>query len=223
MADLLATPETGVVGSCSTSTTRAYHEPPGTGKSRRLHLGCTRVGGGHLIPDFEQSGNLPRGRFCVTVQEVHDVLVKSPEFATSTTRDSVWDDFMLLVELIKRKRVRVPAAFIGGGFVTKAPNPGDIDAAIIVDTSRIASPATLTAVRQIVSNPKAQGLKVDAFLIQWHPDGTENGRDPSYLASRGKWDDFWQRDVEKADRIPPRRSHAMPVRGYLEVILDGYV
>jgi hypothetical protein len=176
-----------------------------------------------LIPDFEQSGNLPRGRFCTTVQEVHDELVKGRGFAASTTRDSVWEDFTLLVDLIRRKRVRVPAAFIGGGFVTKSLNPDDIDAAILIDTSRITNPSTLTAVRQIVSNPKAQGLKVDAFLIQWHPDGTENGRDPSYLASRGKWDDFWQRDVAKADRVPPQRSHAMPVRGYLEVILDGYV
>jgi hypothetical protein len=176
-----------------------------------------------LIPDFDQSGNLPRGRYCATVQEVHDVLVKGPEFAASTTRDSVWDDFTLLVDSIRRKRVRVPAAFIGGSFVTKALNPDDIDAAILIDTSRITSLATLTAVRQIVSNPKAVGLKVDAFLIQWHPDGTENGGDPSYLASRGKWDDFWQRDVAKADRNPPQRGHAMPVRGYLEVILDGYV
>jgi hypothetical protein len=176
-----------------------------------------------LIPAFDQKGNLPRGRFCATVQEVHDVLVKGPDFAASTTRDSIWDDFTLLVDLIKRKRVRVPAAFIGGGFVTKALNPGDIDAAILIDTSKITNQTTLTAVRQIVSNPKAQGLKVDAFLIQWHPDGTEDGGDPSYLASRGKWDDFWQRDVPKADRIPLQRSHAMPVRGYLEVILDGYV
>jgi hypothetical protein len=181
------------------------------------------MGGSYLIPDFEESGNLPRGRFCATVQEVQDVLVKGPDFTNSTTRDSVWDDFTLLVDLIRRKRVKVPAAFIGGGFVTKAVDPGDIDAAILIDTSRISNPATLTAVQQIVSNPKAKGLRVDAFLINWHPDGSENGGDPSYLTNRGKWDDFWQRDVAKADRIPPQRSHAMPVRGYLEVILDGYV
>ena len=176
-----------------------------------------------MVPDFEQSGNLPRGRFCATVQEVEDILVKGPEFTNSTTRDSVWNDFTLLVDSIRRKRVKVPAAFIGGGFVTKALNPEDIDAAILIDTSRITNPATLAAVQQIVTDPKAAGLKVDAFLIQWYPDGTENGRDPSYLATRGKWDDFWQRDVPKAERIPPQRSHAMPVRGYLEVILDGYV
>jgi len=176
-----------------------------------------------LVPEFEESGNLPRGRFCATAQEVHDVLVKGPEFTSSTTRDSIWDDFTLLVELIKRKRVHVPAAFIGGSFVTKALNPSDIDAAILIDTSRITNPATLAGVQQIVSKPKASGLKVDAFLIQWHPDGTENGGDPSYLATRGKWDDFWQREVAKADRNNPQRSHSMPVRGYLEVILDGYI
>ena len=176
-----------------------------------------------MIPDFEQSGNLPRGRFVATVQEVYDVLVKGPEFTSSTTRDSIWDDFTLLVDSIKRKRVRVPAAFVGGGFVTKALNPTDIDAALFIDTSRISSATTLTAVHQIATNSNSVGLKVDAFLIQWHPDGSENGGDPSYLATRGKWDDFWQREVAKADRHPPQRSHSMPVRGYLEVILDGYI
>jgi hypothetical protein len=181
------------------------------------------MGGCYLIPDFEQNGNLPRGRFCATAQEVYDVLVKGREFTSSTTRDAIWDDFTLLVDSIKRKRVRTPAAFVGGGFVTKALDPTDIDAAILIDTSRIASPATLSGIHQIVTNSKAAGLKVDAFLIQWHPDGSEDGRDPSYLATRGKWDDFWQRDVAKADRPFPQRGHSMPVRGYLEVILDGYI
>lgn len=176
-----------------------------------------------MIPAFEPSGNLPRGRFCTTPDEVSDILVKGVDFTASTTRSDVWDDFLLLVDLIRRKRVRVPAAFVGGGFVTNKLNPKDIDTSLIIDTSKITNLNTLTAVQQIVANTKAQGLKVDAFLIQWSPDGTENGRDPSYLASRGKWDDFWQRDVEKSDRNPPQRKHAMPVRGYLEVVLDGYV
>jgi len=66
------------------------------------------------------------------------------------------------------------------------------------------------------------GLQVDAFLIQWHPTGTQLGGDPSYVGQRGTWDDFWQRKVAKPDRNPPQRAHAMPVRGYLEVIIDGY-
>jgi hypothetical protein len=176
-----------------------------------------------VIPAFEATGFLPRGRFCATAQEVENALVKSADFSASATRDAVWSDFLLVVDSIRRKRARLPAAFLGGSFVTNAMDPDDVDAAILIDTSRITSPGTLTAVRQIVSDPKAQGLRVDAFLIQWHPNGTEDGGDPTYLYSRGKWDDFWQRHVPKADRQPPQRQHAMPVRGYLEVILDGYV
>lgn len=176
-----------------------------------------------MIPEFELNGNLPRGRFCATVKEVQDKLVQGSAFAASTRRDMVWADFLTVVDLIKRKRVRVPAALIGGGFVTSALDPEDVDAAILIDVSRITSRDTLTAVLKIVHDPKAQGLQVDAFLIQWYPDGTEAGGNPSYCTERGKWDDFWQRDVAKADRGRPERRHAMPVRGYLEVILDGYV
>lgn len=76
---------------------------------------------------------------------------------------------------------------------------------------------------KIVDDPKgALGLQVDAFLIPWHPDGTELGGSPRYATERTRWDDFWQRKVAKADRNPPQRWHAMPVRGYVEVIIDGY-
>jgi hypothetical protein len=176
-----------------------------------------------VIPAFEPDGRLPRGRFCTTPDEVQDVLVKGEPFTSSTTRDQVWADFLSIIELIRRKKVKVPAAFVGGSFVTSAVDPGDVDAAIFIDTSRITNPTTLTAVRQIVDDPKGQGLQVDSFLILWSPDGSHGGRESSYLSERGKWDDFWQRSVVKKDRSPAQRSHAMPMRGYLEVVLDGYV
>lgn len=86
---------------------------------------------------------------------------------------------------------------------------------------------TLSDLADIVNDPKADGLNVDVFLVLWHPDGTEmggGGREGQmrYAASRGKWDDFWQRKVDKADRATPQRSHSMPVRGYVEVVIDGY-
>jgi hypothetical protein len=176
-----------------------------------------------VIPDFTGEGDLPRGRFCASMEEVEERFVDDDEFEASTTRAQVWSDFTDLIDLIRKKKVRVPAAFLGGSFVTNEPNPSDVDAALFIDTSKISNPATLAAVKKIVADPKTTpGLQVDAFLIQWHPDGTEGGGDPHYLPQRGRWDDFWQRKVLKADRNPPQRTHSMPVRGYLEVIIDGY-
>lgn len=175
------------------------------------------------IPDFEPSGDLPRGRFCVSMDTVSATLVKGSTFAGSSTRDEVWEHFEQVIQLIKRKRVNVPAVFLGGSFTTNAEDPSDVDVAILVDTSRITNPQTLAAVQKIAKNTKAVGLKVDAFIIPWHPDGSESGGNVDYARKRGFWDDFWQRKVAKADRIPALREHSMPVRGYLEVIVDGYV
>lgn len=175
------------------------------------------------IPALNSAGDLPRGRYCVSMDDVEARFVAGAEYEGSNTREEVWTDFNVLLDLIRQLRVRVPAAFLGGGFVTSALDPSDVDAAIIVDTSRITSQSTFAEISKIIDNPKGRlNLRVDAFLIRWHPDGTEVGGDPMYLAQRGKWDDFWQRKVAKADRNPPQRSHAMPVRGYLEVLIDGY-
>lgn len=176
-----------------------------------------------VIPELTSDGDLPRGRFCVSMGEVEKRFVADEKFKASKTRAQVWSDFNDLLDLIRRKKVRVPAAFLGGSFVTNKADPSDVDAALIIDMSRISNPATIAALKKIVQDPKkSPGLKVDALVIQWHPDGTENGGNPSYFAQRGKWDDFWQRKVAKANRVPSQRSHAMPVRGYLEVIIDGY-
>ena len=128
-----------------------------------------------------------------------------------------------MVALVKRRGVPVPAAFVGGSFVTDELSPGDIDAALIIDVSAVTKPATWGIVQRLLANAKTRGLQVDAFAIPWFPDGSEfGGASPAYQFERGKWDDFWQRKVAKADRVPPVREHAMPTRGYLEVILDGY-
>ncbi|BBY41813.1 DUF6932 family protein [Mycolicibacterium celeriflavum] len=176
-----------------------------------------------MIPKLTDDGDLPRGRFCASVEDIEKRFVADSAYEESTTREQIWSDFIDLVELIRRLRVRVPAAFVGGSFVTDKTDPSDVDAALFIDMSRITRPDTFSEVEKIVANPKVDlGLKVDAFLIQWHPDGTQVGREPNYIGQRGTWDDFWQRKVAKADRNPPQRSHAMPVRGYLEVVLDGY-
>lgn len=176
------------------------------------------------IPQLTSKGDLPRGRFCATMDAVESRFVTDEAYEGSTTREQVWSDFKDVLGLIRRKKVHVPAAFLGGSFVTNTLNPSDVDAALIIDASRITKQQTFTDLAAIVQNPKANGLQVDAFLIQWHPDGTElgGGDTLSYVRERSRWDDFWQRKVAKADRQPPQRHHSMPIRGYVEVIIDGY-
>ena len=177
-----------------------------------------------MIPALTSEGDLPRGRFCASLNDVETRFVGDAAYDNSTTRSQVWSDFNDLVDLVRRLRVRVPAAFVGGSFITSKIDPSDVDVALFFDQSKITNPGTFANLAQIVDDPKgALGLQVDAFLIPWHPDGTElGGNHPAYATERSRWDDFWQRKVAKADRNPPQRWHAMPVRGYVEVIIDGY-
>jgi hypothetical protein len=176
-----------------------------------------------MVPEFNAEGLLPCGRFVATAGEVEAALVKADLLAASSTRSQVWADFLAVVDLIRDRRVKVPAAFVSGSFVTNRLDPEDVDASVIIDVSRVTNPKTIASVQSIVANTRTLGLNVDAFLIHWFPDGTEHGRAPAYWEQRGHWDDFWQRYVpNKQDRDFPQRAHAMPKRGYLEVILDGY-
>ncbi|NMD55572.1 MULTISPECIES: DUF6932 family protein [Tsukamurella] len=175
-----------------------------------------------MIPALEANGWLPRGRFCAGLDEVEERFVLSGEFGDSARRPEVWEDFKSLLALIADLKAKVPAVFLGGSFVTDAMEPSDVDAAIIVDTSRIRRPETLQRVANTIAGAKRAGLAVDGFMIPWHPDGTQYGQEPAYVELRGVWDDFWQRYVPKPDRNPPQRHHAMPLRGYLEVTVDGY-
>jgi hypothetical protein len=182
-------------------------------------------GGFPSVPLLTDSGDLPRGRFCVSLEDVEKRFVSAAEYEGSTTREQVWSDFNDVIDLIRRKRAAIPAAFLGGSFVSSELNPSDVDAALFIDFSRIRNGQTYADVEQIVNNPKTNlGLQVDAFIIPWHPDGTELGGGDwqAYVRERSRWDDFWQRKVAKPDRQPPQRHHSMPLRGYLEVIIDDY-
>ncbi len=175
-----------------------------------------------VIPPLDEHGRLPPGRYRVAQADVEERFIHASEFAASTTRLKVWSDFLTLVGLIRRQRVRTPAAFLGGGFTSDSLDPSDVDASILIDASRVTSAKTWAELDKIMTNYKLQGLHLDAFLIRWFPEGDQSLVPAYYLCERGKWDDWWQRYVAKPDRIPPQRHHAMPVRGYLEVILDGY-
>ena len=176
-----------------------------------------------MIPDLTPEGFLPRGRFLTDRDEVDAYFVKAIEFKDSTTRAAVWADFHALIDLVGRLKVRIPAVFLAGSFTTNMANPSDTDSSILVDSGRISSGKTWDNLAKISRTSKTDlKLKADTFFIPWFPEGDHTCIPPNYLLERGRWDDFWQRHVTKADRLPPQRHHAMPVRGYLEVIIDDY-
>jgi hypothetical protein len=165
---------------------------------------------------------LPPGRFSCTTDEVEAHFVHDAAFASSKTRRTLFDDFLSVADLIRRKRVRVPAAFLGGGFTSSSVDPSDVDACYVIDVSRIVREQTFQEVYRIVVEAPKNGIRVDGFLIPWDAQGEQRPISTEYLLSRGRWDDWWQRFVPKPQRVPPQRHHSFPVRGYLEVLLDGY-
>lgn len=175
-----------------------------------------------VIPAFDATGRLPRGRWVTDVNEVHQAFVDAPQFAGSSTRSEVWRKFQTALTAVRKRRTPIPAAFMSGSFISNVLDPGDIDAAVIVDVSE-ANPITLGVLTRLFDGFRDPfKLDLDLFMIQWSPDGSQDGQSPPYHWQRGKWDDFWQRYVPKPERPKQVRAHAMPVRGYLEVVIDGY-
>lgn len=194
------------------------------GTPRRF--GCD--GGQSLIPQLTAQGLLPVGRFQCTQAEVQAAFVAAPPFAASTTRSDVWARIEALLAEVSALRVRMPAAFLAGSFTTSVLNPADGDLSPIIDASRIQSDTTRRALATVIREAK-RTLDLDVIPIFWTPVAIGTAAALSsdrvaqvYASERGRWDDFWQRHVPKAQRSPFQRDHAHPKRGYLEVIVDGY-
>ena len=69
-------------------------------------------------------------------------------------------------------------------------------------------------------------VRVDAYLLGWRqlisPDPGHNPDHSFYYVMRGYWDDWWMRLRNQAGAGQPIDLEALPRRGYVEVILDGY-
>lgn len=177
-----------------------------------------------MIPAFDSGGTLPIGRFSCDLTEAKAALVDDREFEESSSRETLWALFENAINKIGNIRCKIPSVFLSGSFVTNRVDPKDIDVAFVIDFSKIQSDKTVGSLNQIFKVFHEDGY-VDGYYIPWHPIGNST-LDPissAYFRERGKWDDFWQRNVAKVDRDPFQRHHAFPKRGYLEVIIDGYL
>lgn len=175
-------------------------------------------------------GFLPVGRYRCDQAAVQSMFVDDPMFVASSTRAKIWGDWERVTAVL-RSQVPVCAAWLGGSFTTSKLDPSDVDVIYviedeIVDFARATDPRASAVLDVIVQNlARCEGYGIDTYLLPWrvNPErGPRDSRDRTYAFWRGYWDDFWLRTLSGPKTMPRVRADALPRRGYLEVILDGY-
>lgn len=186
------------------------------------------IDGGKLIPALETTtGALPVGRYPASLAEIHAQFVAG----NTPAREKVWNDWQKATALLQH-HVPVLAAWLSGSFFTSKDEPDDIDCVYWVGYLDLKAaqlnPASAHVVEVFSKKDelrKLVGLQVDTFVVAWYccPDITQPMPDTSqYWAARGHWDDFWSRIRSGPKGAPVVRADALPRRGYLEVIFDGF-
>lgn len=142
-------------------------------------------------------------------------------------RSALWEEWVRLTDAMRDAVGEVAAAWLSGSYFTDKEQPGDIDCVYVIRHERLAEARADMATAQFLQSvigPGARqvfGLRVDTYFLDWWPrPGVKRGSDDrrrGYLEDRGYWDDLWSRTRDTDLKID-----AVPQRGYLEVILDGY-
>lgn len=168
------------------------------------------------------SGSLPLGRWPATLAELEAAYVAGK----SAKRQQIWQDWLDLTAALRDATGAVPAAWLSGSFLTNKPEPRDLDSVYLIEWPALrtmhADPQRAAFIQAVAGSQVKDmfGLSVDSFIIEWWPTAGPQ-RQPwasRYRDERGYWDDLWSRE-----RSADLRQDALPRRGYVEVILDGYV
>ncbi|TQR82647.1 hypothetical protein D8S82_31040 [Mycobacterium hodleri] len=131
-----------------------------------------------------------------------------------------------------RSHIPICAVWLSGSFLTQKDEPDDVDCVYWAEDLEInnarANPVSAAVVDIFAQKDAlrtAVGLRVDTFVVPWNccPDlAIATIATTTYFQNRGHWDDFWQRMRSGAKSAPAVRADALPRRGYLEVIFDGF-
>ncbi|QSE94164.1 hypothetical protein JWS13_38985 [Rhodococcus pseudokoreensis] len=171
--------------------------------------------------DVDAGMFLPPGRVRTTLSEVRDV------WGFNAHRQNLLDEFEKFLALIS-KVVGIEAYWLSGTLLSDKEVPSDVDVVFVINEDKINSLAAgakrLVTAKGLAELADRRNLRVDGYVLPWRvrPSVTIESEDEEYLRLRGYWDDFWmrRRSVPKGD--PPERLCALPRRGYVEVIVDGY-
>lgn len=172
---------------------------------------------------------IPPGRFRVTTEDIVATWLDAPQLAQSTTRRPIWEHWMEAQARL-REVVPVAMAWLGGSFLSPKLDPGDLDCVWVIDETMLTvagmDPDRARLIALFANNQLQNvGIPVDSFVLAWRRRPGTRPRDPldhQYLQARGYWDDFWQRTRTGTKGSEPHRDDALPRRGYLEVVLDGF-
>jgi len=187
-----------------------------------------------VIPDLQDNGHLPPGRYRASLDEIYDRFVVDDRFASSATRYGIWDGFLnyLAAWLDAEQRASsgqvLKTVWLAGSFVSACVDPGDIDVTPVVDRGALKAvegrPGS-KALKMLIGHREriVERFKVEPFHLDWiatastlRPSAADSAvRD--YLARRGGLDDWRQRVRPPGPKEAPTVEHCEPRRGYLEV------
>lgn len=171
---------------------------------------------------------LPPGRYRVTQNELHDRFVDG----RGQQRAELWRDWEVATRLLGRC-IPINAAWLYGAFLSDADDPTTVQCVYWAEDVELGKarldPSTSKVLRAFAAPGEVNrvvGVKVDTALAGWHCQPDLRHRDEygiQYMTRRGEVDDLLQRVASGLRGAEPVRDDAAPRRGYVEVIIGGYI
>lgn len=158
------------------------------------------------------------GRYPATFEEVRAV------WGFNGHRRKLLAELRQFVIAVQRM-VPVAAVWVSGSYFTGKESPSDMDVTFLIDADDIdrlpARQRPILTAQGLHHLAATLNLRIDAYIIPWvATDNTAHNNQTAvdgYHRTRGQWDDWWLR-LRGGDP----RDEAMPRRGYVEVMIDGY-
>jgi hypothetical protein len=181
-----------------------------------------------VIPESSpEHGLLPAGRYRTTRDEI------CARFVTGRgeRRTKLWGDWELATTLLGH-HLPINAAWLHGTFFSDLTDPQPVQCLYWAEDLELGKarldPVSGPLLRGFSMPGQVRrivGIEVDTQLAPWHcqpdPQDPDDYYAP-YLQRRGMLDDLLQRVVSGPAGAVRTRLDALPRRGYLEVIIDGY-
>ncbi|MGW4581938.1 DUF6932 family protein [Rhodococcus aetherivorans] len=176
-----------------------------------------------MLPAVDDQLVLPPGRFRATLPEVKS------HWGFNQHRVTLFENFETFIEQI-RQLVRVSAVWLSGSYLSEKETPGDVDAVFLIDQEQL-NRITDQRIRHILTPDglrwlaNSLGFQLDLYVLPWQARTSLDLKTPidkELMQARGYWDDFWQRKRQVPKGTAPTRECALPSRGYVEVIIDGF-